>query len=130
MKTRGCPKLLAITAACLCCCSVSRLHAADTERHVVLVSLDGLAAYLVDDPQVPLPTIRKLAKEGAIVDGGMTVSNPTVTWPNHTTRTHPHDHRCGPCGRAFDGGDQLAMYARVATVGRAFLLACVLIFGC
>ncbi len=61
------------------------VSAANPDRHVVLVSLDGLAAYLVDDPQVPLPTIRKLAREGAIVDGGMIVSNPSVTWPNHTT---------------------------------------------
>ncbi len=60
-------------------------QAADAERHVVVVSLDGLAAYLVDDPKVPLPTIRQLAREGCIVDGGMTVSNPSVTWPNHTT---------------------------------------------
>lgn len=52
---------------------------------MVVVSLDGLAAYLVDDPKVPLPTIRKLAREGAIVEGGMTVVNPAVTWPNHTT---------------------------------------------
>ncbi len=59
--------------------------AAEAERHVIVVSLDGLAAYLVDDPNVPLPTIRKLAQQGAIVDGGMTVSNPSVTWPNHTT---------------------------------------------
>jgi predicted AlkP superfamily pyrophosphatase or phosphodiesterase len=61
------------------------VHAADVDRHVVVVSLDGMAAYLVDDPMVPLPTIRKLAREGCIVDGGMTVSNPSVTWPNHTT---------------------------------------------
>ncbi len=64
---------------------VSPSRAAEKEQHVVLVSLDGLAAYLVDDPNVPLPTIRKLAREGAIVEGGMTVSNPSVTWPNHTT---------------------------------------------
>ena len=63
----------------------ARLQAADGERHVVLVSLDGLAAFLVDDPKVPLPALRHLAKMGAIVDGGMTVSNPSVTWPNHTT---------------------------------------------
>jgi hypothetical protein len=43
-----------------------------------LLSLDGLAAYLFDDPKVPLPTIRKLANEGAIVDGGMIVSNPSI----------------------------------------------------
>jgi len=59
--------------------------AAEKERHVIVVSLDGLAAYPVDDPNVPLPTIRKLAHQDAIVDGGMTVSNPSVTWPNHTT---------------------------------------------
>ncbi|MDZ4850919.1 MAG: alkaline phosphatase family protein [Pirellulaceae bacterium] len=85
MKTIYYRTFIAITISSLCCCSVSRLPAADTERHVVVVSLDGLAAFLVDDPRVPLPTIRELAKKGAIVDGGMTVSNPSVTWPNHTT---------------------------------------------
>jgi predicted AlkP superfamily pyrophosphatase or phosphodiesterase len=55
------------------------------DRHVVVISVDGLAAYLLDDPKAPLPTIRKLAREGAVVDGGMRVSNPSVTWPNHTT---------------------------------------------
>lgn len=57
----------------------------EVPRHVVVISIDGFAAYLVDDPRVPLPTIRRLAREGAIVSGGMTVSNPSVTWPNHTT---------------------------------------------
>jgi predicted AlkP superfamily pyrophosphatase or phosphodiesterase len=55
------------------------------DHHVIVVSLDGLAAFLVDDPKASLPTIRKLAREGAIADGGMKVSNPSVTWPNHTT---------------------------------------------
>lgn len=59
--------------------------AADRDRHVIVVSLDGLAAYLVDDPKAALPTIRGLARQGAIVEGGMKVSNPSVTWPNHTT---------------------------------------------
>lgn len=63
----------------------TQAHGANTDRHVIVVSLDGLAAFLVDDPNVPLPTIRKLARDGCIVDGGMTVSNPSVTWPNHTT---------------------------------------------
>ncbi len=85
MKRKSYLILIAAVVVCQNCCSLSRLHAVETERHVILVSLDGLAAYLVDDPNVPLPTIRKLAKEGAIVDGGMIVSNPSVTWPNHTT---------------------------------------------
>ncbi|QDS95730.1 Type I phosphodiesterase / nucleotide pyrophosphatase [Roseimaritima multifibrata] len=74
-----------LIAAWFCSSPVTRADEADTQRHVVIVSLDGLAAYLVDDPKVPLPTIRRLAREGCIVDGGMTVSNPSVTWPNHTT---------------------------------------------
>ncbi|MEX2174299.1 MAG: nucleotide pyrophosphatase/phosphodiesterase family protein [Pirellulaceae bacterium] len=60
-------------------------EAAPADRHVVVISLDGLAAFLLDDPKAPLPTLRKLAREGAVVDGGMLVSNPSVTWPNHTT---------------------------------------------
>ncbi|TWU24371.1 Type I phosphodiesterase / nucleotide pyrophosphatase [Novipirellula galeiformis] len=77
--------MVACLVAWLCSDAVPSAAADETERHVVVVSLDGLAAYLVDDPMVPLPTIRRLAREGSIADGGMTVSNPSVTWPNHTT---------------------------------------------
>ena len=65
------------------------------DRHVVVICVDGLAAYLVTDPKAPLPTIRRLARDGAIVDGGMRVSNPSVTWPNHTslvTGVRPEKH--------------------------------------
>lgn len=55
------------------------------DRHVILISLDGLAAFLMDDPNASLPTLRKIAKEGAFMEAGMIVSNPAVTWPNHTT---------------------------------------------
>ena len=68
---------LALQAIC-----PSAAQAADRDRHVIVVSLDGLAAYLVDDPKAALPTIRRLAREGSIVEGGMKVSNPSVTWPN------------------------------------------------
>lgn len=60
-------------------------HAVDADRHVVVVCIDGLAAYLVQDPKAPLPTVRQLAKEGSYAEAGMSVSNPAVTWPNHTT---------------------------------------------
>jgi predicted AlkP superfamily pyrophosphatase or phosphodiesterase len=56
-----------------------------TDRHVVVVCIDGLAHFLLDDPKAPLPTLRKLAKEGAVAEGGMKVVNPSITWPNHTT---------------------------------------------
>lgn len=57
----------------------------DATNHVVVVSLDGMAAFLLEDGKVSLPTIRKMAREGAVARGGMMVSNPSVTWPNHTT---------------------------------------------
>jgi predicted AlkP superfamily pyrophosphatase or phosphodiesterase len=55
------------------------------ERHVLVISIDGFAAALLDDPRAPIPTIRRLAEEGAVAKGGMTVVNPSVTWPNHAT---------------------------------------------
>jgi predicted AlkP superfamily pyrophosphatase or phosphodiesterase len=54
------------------------------EHHVILITIDGLAAFMLDDPLSPIPTIRKMAKEGTAAEG-MRVSNPAVTWPNHTT---------------------------------------------
>src|SRR5262245_50487984 len=54
------------------------------ERCVVVISIDGLPAWAWDDPKLPMPTLRKLAREG-ILAKGMTVSNPSITWPNHTT---------------------------------------------
>lgn len=51
---------------------------------VILVSIDGLAGFYLDDPTAHLPTLRRLAREGARADG-LVCSFPTVTWPNHTT---------------------------------------------
>lgn len=68
--------------------------AAAADRHVILVSVDGLAHYYFDDPRAPMPTIRRLAAEGARARR-MTTSMPTVTWPNHTTLVtgvHPGKH--------------------------------------
>jgi len=51
---------------------------------VVMISVDGLANFYLDDPRAEMPTIRRLAREGARADGTV-CSFPTVTWPNHTT---------------------------------------------
>jgi predicted AlkP superfamily pyrophosphatase or phosphodiesterase len=51
---------------------------------VVLVSIDGLAAYYFDDPKAEMPNIRALAADGARAKS-MNAVAPTVTWPNHTT---------------------------------------------
>lgn len=58
--------------------------AAESDRVVVMISVDGLAAYYLDDPKADMPTLRKLAAEGARASM-MKASTPTVTWPNHTT---------------------------------------------
>jgi predicted AlkP superfamily pyrophosphatase or phosphodiesterase len=67
---------------------------ADTNHHVILITIDGLAAYYLEDPAAPLPTLRKLARDGASAKG-LKVSNPSITWPNHTTLVtgvHPEKH--------------------------------------
>lgn len=54
------------------------------DRCVVLVSIDGFAHFYLDDPRADMPTIRRLAQEGARAEG-MITSFPSVTWPAHTT---------------------------------------------
>jgi predicted AlkP superfamily pyrophosphatase or phosphodiesterase len=56
----------------------------DTNGIVVMISVDGLAGYYLDDPKAEMPTIRALAAGGARATR-MKASTPTVTWPNHTT---------------------------------------------
>lgn len=60
------------------------LSAADKNQHVVLISLDGFPAWMWKDPSLAVPNLRKLAAEGAQTEA-MTVSNPSITWINHTT---------------------------------------------
>ena len=75
---------LAITLAALgglCCPALAQAPA--KERMVVVISLDGFPAYDLDDPKLPIPTLRSLIENGA--SARMATVNPTVTWPNHTT---------------------------------------------
>ncbi len=50
---------------------------------VILITIDGFPARALNDPRLPMPTLRKLAANGAIAEA-MQPINPTVTWPNHT----------------------------------------------
>ena len=89
------------TCSLLVCLAVAQLASAQGSnaqrppiRHVVLVSIDGLAASYLTDPRAELPTLRKLAAEGAVAKG-MITSFPSVTWPSHTslvTGVHPAKH--------------------------------------
>lgn len=54
------------------------------DQHVILISLDGFPAWLWKDESLQIPNLRKLAAEGASTKA-MTVSNPSITWINHTT---------------------------------------------
>ena len=53
------------------------------ERMVVLISLDGFPGSALEDPKQPVPTLRKLMRNG--ISARMQIVNPTITWPNHTT---------------------------------------------
>src|SRR5688500_1915077 len=64
--------------------SATPAAAAEPSGHVVVIAIDGFPAYLLNDPAAPIPTLRKLAREGSVAEG-MVVANPSVTWPNHTT---------------------------------------------
>lgn len=63
-------------------------------EHVVLISVDGLAASYLDDPRADLPTLRMLRRRGAAA-AGMLTTFPSVTWPAHVslvTGTTPRKH--------------------------------------
>lgn len=67
-------------------CGSTALAADVKDQHVVVICVDGLPAYLLDDPNVPMPAIRGLARNG-VQAKGMIPANPSVTWPNHTSMT-------------------------------------------
>jgi len=89
--------LLIFQALAICCVAADPVIDGPVEHpveHVVLISIDGLPASLLHTPEAKLPAIHNLAREGVIAEG-MIVSNPSVTWPNHTTLitgTRPVDH--------------------------------------
>lgn len=76
-----------LIAVVICGPRVTSLRAAPTtqpQHIVVLLSLDGLAGFYLDDPQAEMPNLRKLAADGARA-AAMRAVVPTVTWPNHTS---------------------------------------------
>ncbi|CUH97245.1 hypothetical protein P22_3372 [Propionispora sp. 2/2-37] len=51
---------------------------------VMLICIDGMAAYYLPDPRCKMPNLRKLITKGAYVERMMS-TYPSVTWPAHTT---------------------------------------------
>ncbi|MBI3854287.1 MAG: alkaline phosphatase family protein [Planctomycetes bacterium] len=78
------PALVALVLLAGCASSSPAADLAPKDRLVVLISVDGLPADSFRDPKLMMPTMRRLAEEGATAEG-MRCSFPTVTWPNHTT---------------------------------------------
>jgi predicted AlkP superfamily pyrophosphatase or phosphodiesterase len=102
-----------VVLVCVSILVASQQVRAASDRHVVVVCIDGFAAYLLDDPKAPVPTLRGLAKEGAVALGGMKVSNPSITWPNHTTLmsgVRPEKHGVLANGVLVRGAPGVAVY--------------------
>ncbi|TVR19246.1 MAG: alkaline phosphatase family protein [Balneolaceae bacterium] len=55
-----------------------------TDRNVIILSIDGFPADLLWNETIDIPTLRKLAENGAYAHS-LIPTNPTLTWPNHTT---------------------------------------------
>src|SRR5262245_53633330 len=77
---------LQILAVCICAVTLRTAASGSSraDRHVVLISIAGFAAYHLADPSIDLPNIRTLAKAGVAADSSETVF-PSVTHPSHTT---------------------------------------------
>jgi len=79
---------LVLTSALLIAALTSLGHAQRAgdppARHVVLISIDGFAAYHLRNTAIDLPNIRALAAAGVAADSSETVF-PSVTHPSHTT---------------------------------------------
>lgn len=76
-------------------------------NHVILITIDGFPARMLEDKRTDVPRIRALAEEGATAQA-MKVSNPSVTWPNHTTLVsgvQPRKHSVLFNGLLVRGGD-------------------------
>ena len=73
-----------LAAICASLAPVAQQRPAAPGNHVIIITLDGFPGWAMDDPYLPVPTLRRLAAQGATA-GGMRPVNPTVTWPNHTS---------------------------------------------
>ncbi len=64
----------------LVCCA----HKAKTEKHVVLISIDGAAPYVIE--QTKMPNLKMMAAYGSVSWTAQTIF-PSITLPSHTSMT-------------------------------------------
>ena len=74
---------LALVAALLFAQTVFALPGAKP-RYVILITIDGLRAEMVDDPLMPAPFLKMMSREGLRVAKVVGVP-PAATYPSHTT---------------------------------------------
>ena len=101
--------MLSITLATLAFLTLSAAAAgathSESENNVIIISIDGFYHEYLWDENIPLPTIRELAEEGAYAEA-MIPANPSNTWPNHTsivTGTYPDRHGLVHNGKLIRG---------------------------
>ncbi|MFO1498383.1 MAG: alkaline phosphatase family protein [Verrucomicrobiota bacterium] len=107
LRLAGTGSLLLITLL-FCIASWPGAFGADA-AHVVLITIDGFPARMFTKTNCPVPHLQALAAAGAMAEG-LKVSNPTVTWPNHTTLVTgvtPAKHSVLYNGRLVHGGPGL-----------------------
>ncbi|AJY74768.1 alkaline phosphatase family protein [Paenibacillus beijingensis] len=64
------------------------------DRYVLVISIDGMANYYLQDPNVRMPNLRKLIRSGVCAEAMESVF-PTATWAIHSsmvTGTYPRKH--------------------------------------
>ena len=57
---------------------------AQQPRYVILITIDGLRAEMIDDPQMPSPFLKMMSRDGLRI-GSVTGVPPAATYPSHTT---------------------------------------------
>lgn len=72
---------LAILVACLYVCAAGGRA---EPQHVILITIDGGAAYQLENAAVPLPNVRSLIRSGVWAESSESVF-PSETGPSHTT---------------------------------------------
>lgn len=61
------------------------IGASAQENYVVLISVDGAAAYHLNNKELHLPNLRELIQQGAWADQGSETVFPSMTLPSHAT---------------------------------------------
>lgn len=57
---------------------------AESAKYVIMITIDGLRAEMIDDPQMPSPFLKMMSREGLRI-GRVIGVPPAATYPSHTT---------------------------------------------